>query len=205
MSYETFASGLQFLIIPAVRKFQLFYRRKLKNSGKRLTSSDNRGNYANDLMCAFHSLFINIVFVFQMCNEKRKTGWYTVVSIGDFSLSIAINDRYWRQTLAWLQGMRTRKSFVINTWFNRTSCCFSVAVDEPNKSEEVHAAAASAHKVTEAPTPTDEDVSLALILPLLNGFWMTFTYEKFELWNYRSSRILLHRNLSVSIQSGSFG
>ena len=92
MSYETFASGRQFLIIPAVRKFQLFYRRKLKNSGKRLTSSDNRGNYANDLMCAFHSLFINIVFVFQMCNEKRKTGWYTVVSIGDFSLSIAINE-----------------------------------------------------------------------------------------------------------------
>ena len=92
MSYDTFASGLQFLIIPAVRKFQLFYRRKLKNSGKRLTSSDNRGNYAKDLMCAFHSLFINIVFVIQMCNEKRKTGWYTVVSIGDFSLSIAIND-----------------------------------------------------------------------------------------------------------------
>ena len=50
------------------------------------------------------------------------------------------------------------------------SCCFSVAVDEPNKSEEIHAAAASTHKVTEAPTPTDEDVSLALILPLLNGF-----------------------------------
>ena len=170
MSYETFASGLQFLIIPAVRKFQLFYRRKLKNSGKRLTSSDNRGNYANDLMCAFHSLFINIVFVIQMCNEKRKTGWYTVVSIGDFSLSIAINDRYWRQTLAWLLGMRTRKRLVINTWFNRTSCCFSVAVDEPNKSEEVYAAAASAHKVTEAPTPTEEDVSLGLILPLLNGF-----------------------------------
>ena len=203
MSYETFASGLQFLIIPAVRKFQLFYRRKLKNSGKRLTSSDNRGNYANDLMCAFHSLFINIVFVIQMCNEKLKTGWYTVVSIGDFSLSIAINDRYWRQTLAWLQGMRTRKSFVINTWFNRTSCCFSVAVDEPNKSEEVHAAAASAHNVTGAPRPSDEDVSLALILPLLNRFWMTFTYQKFELWNYRSSRILLRR--TVSIQSGSFG
>ena len=171
MSYETFASGLQFLIIPAVRKFQLFYRRKLKNSGKRLTSSDNRGNYANDLMCAFHSLFINTVFVIQMYNEKRKTGWYTVVSIGDFSLSIAINDRYWRQTLAWLLGMRTRKRLVINTWFNRTSCCFSVAVDEPNKGEEIHAAAASAHKVTGARTPTDEDVvSLALILPLLSGF-----------------------------------
>lgn len=119
------------------------------------------------LICAFHSLFINIVFVFQMCNEKRKTGWYTstVVSIGDFSLSITINDINWRQTLAWLQGMRTRKRL-----FNRTSCCFSVAVDEPNKSEEIHAAAASADKVTEAPTPTEEDVSLALILPLLNGF-----------------------------------
>ena len=201
-----FASGLQFLIIPAVRKFQLFYRRKLKNSGQRLTSSDNRGNYANDLMCAFHSLFINIVFAFQMCNEKRKTGWYTVVSIGDFSLSIAINDRYWRQTLAWLQGMRTRKRLVINTWFNSSSCCFSVVVDEPNKSEEIHAAAASAHKVTGARTPTDEDVvSLALILPLLNGFWMTFTYQKFELWNYRSYRTLLRKNLSVSIQSWSFG
>lgn len=45
-----------------------------------------------------------------------------------------------------------------------------MAVDEPNKSEEVHAAAASAHKVTEEPTPTEEDVSLGLILPLLNGF-----------------------------------
>lgn len=45
-----------------------------------------------------------------------------------------------------------------------------MAVDEPNKSEEIHAAAASAHKVTGARTPTDEDVSLALILPLLNGF-----------------------------------
>lgn len=45
-----------------------------------------------------------------------------------------------------------------------------MAVDEPNKSEEIHAAAASAHKVTGAPRPTDEDVSLALILPLLNGF-----------------------------------
>lgn len=45
-----------------------------------------------------------------------------------------------------------------------------MAVDEPNKSEEVHAAAASVHNVTEAPTPTDEDVSLALILPLLNRF-----------------------------------
>ena len=92
MSYETFASGLQFLIIPAVKKFQLFYRRKLKKSGMRLTSSDNRGNYANELMRAFHSLFINTVFVIQTCNEKRKTGWYTVVSIGDFSLRIAIND-----------------------------------------------------------------------------------------------------------------
>ena len=103
MSYETFASGLQFLIIPAVRKFQLFYRRKLKKSGKQLTSSDNRGNCANDLMCAFHSLFTNIVFVIQKCNEKRierlfclknqcDSGWYTIVTIGDVSLSIAIND-----------------------------------------------------------------------------------------------------------------
>ena len=45
-----------------------------------------------------------------------------------------------------------------------------MAVDEPNKSEEIHVPAASAHKVTETPTPTEEDVSLALILPLLNGF-----------------------------------
>ena len=53
-----------------------------------------------------------------------------------------------------------------------------MAVDEPNKSEEIHVAAASAHKVTEAPTeaptPTEEDVSLALILPLLNGFYRIF-------------------------------
>jgi len=66
--------------------------------------------------------------------------------------------------------MQTRKRLAINTWFNRTSCCFSVAVDEPNKSEEIHVAAASADKVTEAPTPTEEDVSLALILPLLDEF-----------------------------------
>lgn len=45
-----------------------------------------------------------------------------------------------------------------------------MAVDEPNKSEEIRAAAVSADKVTEPPTPTEEDVSLALILPLLNGF-----------------------------------
>ena len=45
-----------------------------------------------------------------------------------------------------------------------------MAVDEPNKGEEIHAAAASAHNVTGAPRPSDEDVSLALILPLLNRF-----------------------------------
>ena len=38
-----------------------------------------------------------------------------------------------------------------------------MAVDEPNKSEEIHVVASSAHKVTGARTPTDEDVSLALI------------------------------------------
>ena len=180
MSYETFASGLQFLIIPAVRKFQLFYRRKLKKSGKQLTSSDNRGNYANDLMCAFHSLFTNIVFVIQKCNKKRNRKtllfkepmrfWLVHYSNNRWRQPEYRYKRYWRQTLAWLQGMRIRKRLVINTWFNRTSCCFSVAVDEPNKSEEIHDAAASAHKGTEAPTPTEEDVSLALILPLLNGF-----------------------------------
>ncbi|CAH3013772.1 unnamed protein product, partial [Porites evermanni] len=40
-----------------------------------------------------------------------------------------------------------------------------VAVDEPNKSEEIHAAAASAHKVTGARTPTDEDPGVGAAQP----------------------------------------